>query len=101
MPDIRWMSGTDGQGPSGSAGGAAALRFGAKPARPFWGWAGFTRRSVRGLFRHVHAAAKNDSDVQEMVSPFPPGRALGHIRDAARHFAPREEIFPMYAPPEK
>ena len=101
MPDIQRMSGTMASGPSGSAGGAAALRFGAKPARPFWGWAGFTRRSVRGLFRHVHAAAKNDSDVQEMVSPFPPRKVSGHIGDAARHVALREEFFPTYAPAGK
>ena len=57
----------------------SALRFGAKRVQPLAGWALFTRRFVRGIFRHVHAVTKNDSDSFRRRRK--PGRGFGPFLD--------------------
>ena len=57
----------------------SALRFGAKRVQPLAGWAHFTRRFVRGIFRHVHAVTKNDSDSFRRRRK--PGRGFGPFLD--------------------
>ena len=60
MPDIQRISGTMASGPSGIAGGAAALRSGAGSHQR----CGPSLRFARGIFRRVHAAAENDLEIQ-------------------------------------
>ena len=68
--------------PSGIAGGGIALRFGAKRVRPHRGRTLFTRRFVRRIFRHVHAATKNDS------------ASFRRRRKPGRGFRPLPGLFP-------
>ena len=62
-------------------GNKRTLRFGAKRVRPHRGRTLFTRRFVRGIFRHVHAVTKNDSDSFRRHWRRKPGRGFGPFLD--------------------
>ena len=68
-----------GQGPGGAM--VCALRFGAKRVQPARGWTLFTRRFVRGIFRHVHAVTKNDLASFRRHWRRKPGRGFGPFLD--------------------
>ena len=51
---------------------------------PLGGCLGFARRCVRGIFRHVHAATKNDLASFRRRRRRKPGRGFGPFLDLAR-----------------
>ena len=63
---------------------ACALRFGAKTSSPLRGGTFFARRCVRGIFRRVHAATKNDPASFRRHRRRKPGRGSGPFLDFSR-----------------